>query len=157
MNYLSVILLAWSSIFQTIQQDESGKQVNPKNLPATSIEGAWELHATESGGVTTIHKKPKQIKIYSDGHACLIHYDEDGKFEFASAGTYQADGNIIREKATYHTQNFWLGVTLEAEWSLSSNGDTLFIAGPKKVVLGDGRDITKDIRQRKEIKVRVKI
>ena len=157
MKYICIIFLAWAPIFHSLQLVESGKLEKSNNFHATSIEGAWELYATESEGVTTIHKKPKQIKIYSVGLACLMHYDEDGKFEFASAGTYETDGNIIREKATHHTQNYWLGVTLEAEWSFSTNGDTLFVAGPKKVVLGDGRDITKDIRQRKEIKVRVKI
>jgi hypothetical protein len=112
---------------------------------ASPIDGAWELYSTESGGKTTTHKKPKQIKVYSDGHFCMMTYNEEGKFDFAVAGTYELDGNHYKETATYVSN--WpegIGASLWFDWSKSANGDTLYFSGFKKVIMADGKDVTKD-------------
>lgn len=111
---------------------------------ASPIDGAWELYSTESGGTTTIHKKPKQIKVYSDGHFCMMAYNEEGKFDFAGAGTYELDGNHYKETFSYSSWPEGVGASLWFDWSKSANGDTLYFSGFKKVIMSDGKDVTKD-------------
>jgi hypothetical protein len=112
---------------------------------ASPIDGAWELYSTESGGTTSTHKPPKQIKVYSDGHFCMMSYNDEGKFDYAMAGTYELDGNHYKETASYFSN--WpegVGTSIWFDWSKSANGDTLYFAGFKKVLMSDGKDVTKD-------------
>lgn len=125
------------------------KSHQTKNQPsgtfASHIDGAWELYSTESGGTTTLHKKPNQIKVYSDGHFCMMAYTAEGKFDYAGAGTYELDGNHYKETFSYHSN--WpdgIGASLWFDWSQSANGDTLYFSGFKKVIMADGKDVTKD-------------
>jgi hypothetical protein len=124
---------------------------------SSPIEGAWELYSTESGGITTFHKKPTQIKVYSNGHACMMAYDENGKFSYAAAGSYELEGNQCKETCTHHSYESAIGLTMWWKWSKSTNGDTLYFSGPSKVIRFDGQDITHEWKEQIfEKKVRVK-
>ena len=124
---------------------------------SSPIEGAWELYSTESGGITTFHKKPTQIKVYSSGYHSMMGYEDDGKFSFACAGPYELDGNQYKETFTHHSYEPWVGVTMYWKWSKSANGDTLYFSGPSKILKSDGEDITHEWKEQIfEKKVRVK-
>jgi hypothetical protein len=138
---------------------EKAAKISPRDSQGSSpfVEGAWEMYSTESEGITTYHKKPKQITVYTDNYMCQIHYTEEGKFEFAAGGIYELEGNIIKSKAMYHTYEPGIGAIMWWECSKSANGDTLYFSGPLKVVMADGSDITKAMKQKVEKKVRVKM
>jgi len=113
------------------------------NQPKTSpIEGSWELYSTEKGGKTTYHKKPSQIKMYHDGYCSVIAFDSTGKLSYAAAGTYEWDGIHYKETCEYHSNPIRIGGTLWFDCTVK--GDTMWLAGFKKVVMADGTDITKD-------------
>lgn len=124
---------------------------------SSPLNGAWELYSTESEGKTTFHKKPHQIKVHSDGHHCSMHYNEEGKFNFAAAGSYELNGDEMKETFTYHSYEPWTGVSMWWNWSVSSNGDTAYFSGPNKIMTADGQDITHEWKAKIfEKKVRVK-
>lgn len=114
-----------------------------QNSPSP-IDGAWELFSTESGGKTTLHKKPAQIKVYHDGYFCMMSYNLMGKFEYGGAGTYELDGNHYKETITYGSgaDGDGVGICIWFDWSMKN--DTLLFYGFKKVIKADGMDITKD-------------
>lgn len=109
--------------------------------PASPIDGAWELYSTEKGGKTTFAKKPSQIKVYHDGYFCMMVFDSTGKFDYGGAGTYELDGNHYKETFTYGTWTEGIGGSVWFDWSIK--GDTLIFAGFKKVIMPDGKDVTK--------------
>lgn len=142
-------ILAGSSIllFLCAASFKAPKTSEPGTAAPSPINGSWELYSTTttSDKKTTVHQKPKQIKVYSDGHFCMMAYNDEGKFDFAVAGTYELDGNHYKETCTYHSN--WaegIGVNLWFDWSKSANGDTLYFSGFKKATMPDGKDVTKD-------------
>lgn len=106
------------------------------------IDGSWELYSTEIAGRVTIHKKPKQFKMFHNGFVSLMMYDSLGKFEAAGAGTFELEGNKYKETFTYSSWPEVLGASNWQEWAMK--GDTLLFYGFKKVTDANGRDITKD-------------
>jgi hypothetical protein len=109
---------------------------------ASPLNGAWELYSTEKGGKMTFHNKPSQIKVNNDGNFCLVAFDSTGKFSYGCAGTYELDGNHYKETFTYHTYPKFVDTSIWFDWEMK--GDTLIFAGFKKVIMADGKDITKD-------------
>lgn len=75
----------------------------------------------------------------------MMAYNDEGKFDYAVAGTYELEANHYKETATYVSN--WpegVGASLWFDWSKSANGDTLYFSGFKKVIMADGKDVTKD-------------
>ena len=146
MKTLPIALVISALCFLAFVPNESHQtKSQPSETFASPIDGAWELYSTESGGKTTIHKKPNQIKVYADGHFCMMAYTAEGKFDYSAAGTYKLDRKHYKETCTYHSN--WpegIGSSLWFDWSKSANGDTLYFSGFKKVIMADGKDVTKD-------------
>ena len=157
---IGLLSFAFNSAKQTENRHISTAQLPMEVSSGTSsspLNGAWELYSTESEGKTTFHKKPCQIKVHSDGHHCAMHYSEDGKFDFAAAGSYELNGDEMKETFTYHSYEPWTGVSMWWNWSVSSNGDTAYFSGPNKIMTADGQDITHEWKAKIfEKKVRVK-
>ena len=123
--------------------DQQSDVLKKNEVNATSpIDGSWELYSTEIAGRTTIHKKPKQFKIFHDGFVSLMMYDSLGKFEGAGAGTFELKGNQYKETFTYGSWPEVVGTSIWQEWAMK--GDTLLFYGFKKVTDASGKDITKD-------------
>ena len=138
-NVILVLLVATICLLAFVPN----KPQRVDNQPNTSpIEGSWELYSTEKDGKTTYNNKPSQIKVYHDGYFCMIAYWDSGKFRFAAAGTYEFDGIHYKETATYHTSTQFIGASIWVDNSVI--GDTLITSGFKKVVMADGKDVTKD-------------
>jgi hypothetical protein len=142
---IGLLSFAFYSAKQTENRHTSTSQSPMEASSGTSsspLNGAWELYSTESEGKTTFHKKPYQIKVHSDGYYCSMYYNDDGKFNFAAAGSYELNGDEMKETFTYHSYEPWTGVSMWWNWSVSPNGDTAYFSGPNKIMLADGRDIT---------------
>jgi hypothetical protein len=160
MKFLSSILLfigiIWC-LYAFIPDMPAKTQLRGLSATSSPFEGAWELYSTESGGTTTFHKSPKQIKVHSNGYLCQMDYEKDGKFSYACAGPYEWEGNQFKETFTHHSYEPWIGVTMWWKWSKSANGDTLYFSGPSKILKSDGEDITHEWKEQIfEKKVRVK-
>ena len=122
---------------------------------SSPIDGAWEFFSTESGGKTTFHKKPRQIKVYCDGYYCMMGYDSTGTFRYAGAGTYELEGNKYKETYLYYSAPVYLGTSIWFDWAMS--GDTLLFYGYKKVTKADGTDVTKDWGGDSKIEKKVRV
>ena len=140
--FFSALLFTTVCVLAFVPSKPQRMDNEPNKKKPSPIEGAWELYSTEKGGKTTYHKKPKQIKLYHDGYLCLMHYDSTGKFAFAAAGTYEVNGNHYKETCTYHTMTGLVGASIWFDYSI--NGDTATFSGFKKVIMPDGKDVTKD-------------
>lgn len=147
-NSIPMLLFAILVMFSFLPADNNDSDyqdfmAKKSNINAPSpIDGSWELYSTEIAGRTTIHKKPKQFKIFHDGFVSLMMYDSLGKFEGAGAGTFELTGNKYKETFTYGSWPEAVGTSIWQEWAMK--GDTLLFYGFKKVTDGNGNDITKD-------------
>ena len=140
--FFSALLLATVCVLAFVP-NKPQRMDNPLHkTTASPIEGAWELYSTEKAGKTTYHKKPSQIKVHHDGYCSVIAFDSTGKFNYAAAATYELDGIHYKETCTYHTMPALIGASLWFDCSIT--GDTMLLSGFKKVVMADGRDVTKD-------------
>ena len=141
-NVTIALLCATACLLAFVPNKRQHKDNLPNQTTVSPIEGSWELYSTEKEGKTTYHKKPSQIKVIHDGYWCMMAYDSEGKFNYAAAGTYEVDGHHLKEICTYHTMTQIIGASLWCDYSI--NGDTMTLAGFKKVLMPDGKDVTKD-------------
>jgi len=70
-------------------------------IKAQNLIGAWELyHTTEKG------EKLKSVVIFADGYQVISTYDsETGKFISSNGGTWKLEGNTMKEKVEFDTNN----------------------------------------------------
>ena len=141
---LTIILPACNQKSQKQDTDTSGKTSNEKYSP---IDGNWELVSTEINGKQTKPRRtPQQFKMLHDGFLSIFRYDDSGNFAVAGAGTYEVNGNIIKEVVIYHSDTVALGANDLQKWEMK--GDTLIFYGFEKVEMADGKDITKEVNER---------
>ena len=140
--FFSALLFTTVCVLAFVPSKPQRMDNEPNKKKPSPIEGAWELYSTEANGKITYHKKPSQIKLLYDGYLCLMHYDSTGKFAFAAAGTYEVNGNHYKETCTHHSVGEFVGVSIWWDWSIK--GDTMTVTGFKKVIMADGKDVTKD-------------
>jgi len=68
---------------------------------AQSAIGAWESFATSENG-----DQLRKVVIFDDGYQVLTTYNlTTGKFINTNGGTWQLDGDIMTEKAEFHTDD----------------------------------------------------
>ena len=115
-----------------------------KNTAAPSpIDGSWEKVSTViDGKLTTPKRQPAEFKMWNDGYFSLIHYNDDGTLGFAGAGVFEVNGNHYKETYKYCHDTTFIGASVWFDWYMK--GDTLVFTGFKKVILPNGKDVTKD-------------
>lgn len=107
------------------------------------IDGNWEKVSTViNGKLTTPKRQPAEFKMWNDGYFSLIHYTDEGTLGFAGAGTFEINGNHYKETYKYCHDTTFIGASVWFDWYMK--GDTLVFTGFKKIILADGKDITKD-------------
>ncbi|MFN8288809.1 MAG: hypothetical protein U0U70_01005 [Chitinophagaceae bacterium] len=127
----------------TSKQNSTQPDAPAKNIPSP-IEGNWETVSFEVNGKPTHPKRvPQQFKMFHDGFFSLLAYNDEGEFAFAGAGTYEVTGNMYKETCTYHSATADIGFTDWQKWEIK--GDTLVMYGFEKALMGDGKDITKEV------------
>ena len=141
-NVTIALLCATACLLAFVPNKPQHKNNLPNQTTVSPIEGSWELYSTEKGGKTTYHKKPSQIKIFHDDYTSVMAFDSTGKFYYTAVGTYEWDGIHLKETCTYHSMAGLAGASLWFDCSV--NSDTMILSGFKKVIMPDGKDVTKD-------------
>lgn len=150
-NFLLLTLAGcFYMLFAAGCQDSSASKEYPvdNNNP---LDGAWELvyvEDTSASGEKSIREsdEPIQLKVFSDNHFALVHLNQEGRYVFASSGTYELDGNRYIEKHLYGS-NPILEKTSSVTmiWEYEMEGDMLVISGPQSCVDAEGNDIMTEI------------
>jgi hypothetical protein len=140
--FTSVIICLFSLSSCVDKTKEENKSTVTDAAPETKneLEGAWELVWSKTGDKVSELKKPLQIKLFTDGYFCLIMHDSIGKWNIASGGTYETDGNVYKETHLYVTDPEWVGGSDWQQYEIK--GDTLYKKLFTKVVNSKGEDIT---------------
>ncbi|MCS3798492.1 hypothetical protein [Niastella sp. OAS944] len=142
-NWLSlVVTAAFLSLLSCTGPTKGANKSQISNVSSAGkddLEGAWELVSTTERPLANI-KRPLQLKIFADGFFCLIMKDSTGKWNLASGGTYETDGNVYKETHLYVTVAEFIGTTVWQQYEIK--GDTLYKKLFKKVINRKGEDIT---------------
>ncbi len=139
--YLSICLFGlWSCADNANEENKSA--VADAAVPRTKneLEGAWELVWSKTGDNVSQLKEPSQLKLFTDGHFCLIMQDAAGKWNMAFGGTYETEGNVYKETHLYATDTAWVGTTDWQQYEIK--GDTLYSKLFTKILNSKGEDIT---------------
>ena len=141
--FLTIILPACNQKSQKQDTDTSGKTSNEKYSP---IDGNWELVSTEiNGKQTKPSRTPQQFKMLHYGFLSVFRYNDSGNFAVAGAGTYEVNGNTIKETVVYHSDTAAIGAKDWQKWEMKS--DTLIFYGFEKIEMPDGKDITQEVNR----------
>lgn len=126
-NSLFVLL----SAFLLVACQNTDKPAATDATARLPIEGAWEVVENRVDGKVEKPVRPQQLKIFHDGFFSFLHYNPDGSFHGAGAGTYTLDGNQYKETFRYYNDTTWVGYADQQSWEL--RGDTLIFSGFRKV------------------------
>lgn len=119
--------------------------------------GAWQLihgEYTDPAGTTSIQGdgSPFQLKLFTGTHFAYVMRNGDGSFREAAAGSYTLDGDSYQETHAYQSESGFIAYT--ATWKYRVSGDTLYMEGPVRVLDAVGNDVTEQISQMKETRIR---
>jgi hypothetical protein len=134
-TFLAAVMLLFAFATSNAQQ---------ANKKASSLNGAWQ--SDDNKGFTIIH----------DGYFNALGQDSSGKWANVHAGTFTVNSdNTITFKVLYSSYPEHIGSLNTAEYSL--NGETMKLHHFKKLVTGEGKDITDQVpRDVTETMVRMK-
>ncbi|MEZ0606889.1 hypothetical protein ACAW74_00160 [Fibrella sp. WM1] len=138
-NYRLICILCLLSCACESAEKTSGTSASPGTSP---IDGAWEVVENRVDGKVVVPVRPQQIKVFHDGFFSFIHYNPDGTFHGAGAGTYTLDGNQYKETFRYYSDTTWVGYGDAQTWEL--RGDTLLFSGFKTVYDRAGKAMPAD-------------
>jgi hypothetical protein len=159
MKKISSMLLAFPLmvLFVSFHQHSEKNEVQSASRVATSdaksVEGAWQLVWGEYNGQVADTSNRYIFKTFNNGVFSLIAYNSTKKITFAGYGKYEFEGDTYHETFMYHNNPKYIGA---ANWQdLTVKGDTMYLNGFKKVVVG-GQDMTTGWTKVREKLVRVK-
>jgi len=130
----------WSCAGNTREENKSPVTDAAVAGAKNELDGAWELVWSRTGDNVNNLKQPSQLKLFTDGHFCLIMQDSTGKWNMAFGGTYETDGTVYKETHLYATDPQWVGTTDWQQYEIK--GDTLYNKLFTKIVNSKGEDIT---------------
>jgi hypothetical protein len=159
MKKISSMLLALPLVFLFLsynQNTEKNKAQSANQVAtsdAKSVEGAWQLVWGEYNGQVADTSNRYIFKTFNNGVFSLIAYDSTKKISFAGYGKYEFEGDTYHETFIYHNNPKYIGA--ENWQDLTVKGDTMYLNGFKKIVVG-GKDVTTGWTKVREKLVRVK-
>jgi hypothetical protein len=159
MKKISSMLLALPFIFlflsynQNTEKNEAQSSKGVANTYAKSVEGAWQLVWAEYDNQVADTSNYYIFKTFNNGVFSLIAYDSTKKISFAGYGKYGFEGDTYHETFIYHNNAEFIGA--ENWQDLTVKGDTMYLNGFKKIVVG-GKAVTAGWRKVREKLVRVK-
>jgi hypothetical protein len=159
MKKISSMLLAFPLMVLFVSYNQHTEKNDFQNASriatgdATSVEGAWQLVWGEYNGQVADTSNRYIFKTFNNGVFSLIAYDSTKKITFAGYGKHEFEGDTYHETFMYHNNPKYIGA---ANWQdLTVKGDTMYLNGFKKIVVG-GQDVTTGWRKAREKLVRVK-
>lgn len=109
---------------------------HPTALP---VEGAWKLVWAQYNDTLADMTNHILVKMFTGGSFSLFAHDSTGTIKFTGYGKYNFEGDTYHEKFLYHNNPRFVG---GEDWqNLSVQGDTMYLNGFTKVVIG-GKEMT---------------
>ena len=150
---LSLPLVALLVSYNQHTEKNDVQSANHVASDAVSVEGAWQLVWAEYDDQPADMSNYYLFKTFNNGVFSLIAYDSTKKIAFAGYGKYEFEEDTYHETFIYHNEPNYVGAQ---DWQdLKVKGDTMYLNGFKKVVVG-GKDVTTGWTKVREKLVRVK-
>jgi hypothetical protein len=131
--FLASLFLVNQAVAQT------SKSKTGINADATALNGAWQ-RVYYYNGKTATTGEPKEIVVVHDGFFSSVGQDSSGRWNNTHVGTFETDGNIMKNILLYSSHPERVGSTNWVEYELK--GDTLIMNWSKKLITAQGQDIT---------------
>ncbi len=145
--------LCFFSCNQNNEKKENQNSPQTFNTSAQSVEGGWYLVWANYNDTLVDTSNYFLFKTFSNGIFSLFAYDSTKKINFAGYGKYEFDGDTFHETFIYHNNPEYIG---GENWqNLEMRGDTMYMNGFKKVIVG-GKEVMTDFSKIKEKLVKVK-
>ncbi len=152
---LLALLLNFCFVSCNQNNEKKENQNSPEtfNTSAQSVEGGWSLVWANYNDTLIDTRNYFLFKTFSNGIFSLFAYDSTKKINFAGYGKYEFDGETLHETFIYHNTPEYVG---GENWqNLDVRGDTMYMNGFKKVIIG-GKELMTDFSKIKEKLVKVK-
>ena len=104
------------------------------------LDDAWEPIWSKTNGVEDKVQIPIQLKYFTTVSFLLLWRIQQAKWNTASTGTYEINGNDYIETHQYSTEQNWIGSTYWQKYEIK--GDTLYFTLFTKVTNSKGEDVT---------------
>jgi len=129
------------ALFGLIVATSQTTKRKPGNIvPAAFLDGAWQRVYHYNGKTGTVGE-PKEFVVVHDGFFSSIGQDAEGRWTNTHGGSFEIDGNLMKNHLTYSSHPDILGFTNWVEYKL--NEDTLtMIWNIKKMITPQGQEIT---------------
>lgn len=148
LSYLLLVLIL-GIFFTSYNQVEAKKETPALSIP---VEGAWKLVWAQYNDTLADMSNHTLVKMFANGSFSIFAHDSAGKINYAGYGKYNFEGDTYHEEFLYHNKTKF---TVVEDWQdLSIKGDTMYLNGITKVVIG-GKDVTSDMKKVREKLVRV--
>src|SRR4051794_1842439 len=102
-------LVLFSIISFTAGHTQTSKPA--KSSGSASLNGAWRVVRWNEDGNDTTFAKPVDYWVLSDGFFSDIGLDSTARWIDTHGGTYEVDGNILKEKIVYSSHSDRIGMT----------------------------------------------
>jgi flagellar basal body rod protein FlgG len=119
---------------------QTSKRKSTSSGSASALNGAWQ-RVYHYNGKTTITGEPKEFAVIHDGFFSSIGHDTEGRWTNTHGGSFELNGNVMKNHLLYSSHTDRLGFTTWVEYDLE--GDTLTLKfNSKKMVTPQGQEIT---------------
>jgi hypothetical protein len=137
---VSVLSVALFSLIVAVAQSSNRKSVNSTSVPA--LNGGWQ-RVYHHNGKTATTGEPKEFVVVYDGFFSSIGQDAEGRWINTHGGSFELNGNLMKNHLLYSSHPDILGFTNWVEYELKA--DTLIMKwNIKKMITAQGQEITID-------------
>jgi len=107
--------------------------------PANALDGAWQ-RVYHYNGKTSSADEPKEFVVVHDGFFSSIGQDGEGRWTNTHGGTFEINGNLMKNHLLYSSHPDILGFTNWVEYELKK--DTLIMKwNIKKMLTPQGQEV----------------
>ena len=119
---------------------QSSKRKSSSRAFASALDGAWQ-RVYHHNGKTTTTGEPKEFVVVHDGFFSSIGQDAEGRWTNTHGGSFELNGNIMKNHLLYSSHTDRLGFTTWVEYELKADTLTLRF-NSKKMLTPQGQEIT---------------
>ena len=121
---------------------QSSKRKSGSNTSVPAVNGGWQ-RVYHHNGKTATTGEPKEFVVVNDGFFSSIGQDAEGRWTNTHGGSFELNGNLMKNHLLYSSHPDILGFTNWVEYELKE--DTLTLKwNIKKMITPQGQEITVD-------------
>jgi hypothetical protein len=144
-----LVVLFWVNVAAA----QSLKSSEDKSAYPPALNGAWQ-RVYYYNGKTTTTGEPKEFVVVYDGFFSSIGQDSSGSWSNTHAGTFEINGNLMKNHLLYSSHPERMGSIQWVEFELRE--DTLTMKWFKKLITPQGQDITAEMPKAESKYIRAK-